>query len=672
MAGCEGVSWLGGGAGTDPDVVWVDSCPPDGTDATWLNRGKPFVDTWCTGCHSASQVGEVRAGAPSTVNLDTYEDVALWADRIAARSTGPDATMPPAGGPDPVEMAELREWIACGLPGGEEAEPEPCDGAPRVLSGDLTLDEASDVVTFCTTYNTVEGDVLVGALGVAKVDCLCEVQGDLVVADSETLSVVMPALHTVGGEVQVVTNPLMSKLDLGALLNVTGDVRIDDNVLLSELDVNRIEAISGSLVVTQNAALEDVLPERLSDVGGDWVVADNPSLKGVSTDRLTTVGGAFRLQRNPLLGFVYGDTYVLTSVGGELEISENASLGGVFGFEYLLSVGGDINIAANDALLEIFGFRALTDVSGSVRIVDNGALGLINGFEFLEVIPGALEIRNNAQLEYINLDAFRILADVGLAGTASEGTDRVLLEDLPMLSDIGGVGGTLARTPSLEIRRTGLPELDAFKDLVNVASVQLEANDALQFAEVGNSIAVLGSLQVSDNPELLILSGFYGASAPEGDLRFTNNPLLHTIALAPNLSAVGGTVEVQGSDLTEPLFLAPTAEVGGLQLVQNPSLTSLGSLANLSIVGGDLAVDSNNQLTTLDGLDGLQQVLGSLTLHNNASLVSLAALQGLTLVDGDLTVTDNPVCPTQEATDLVDAIGAANISGTVTVSNNGP
>lgn len=630
------------------------------------------MDTWCTGCHSAVQAAEVRAGAPLTVNLDTYEDVVLWADRIAARATGLDATMPPAGGPDPVEMAELREWLACGLPGGDEPVVSPCSGPSVVLSGDLVLDEAGDAVEFCATYNTVSGSVRVGSLGVAQVDCLCEIQGDLQVVNSQALSVALPSLHTIGGGVDISGNELMSKVDLGSVLSVGTDVSILDNVPLAELDITRLETVGGGFNVQRNASIQDLLPERLSEVGGDWNVSENPSLKAVSTDRITTVGGAFLLQDNPLLGFIYGDTYVLTAVGDELQITGNDALLGVLGFEYLLSVGGDVTIAGNDSLTEVFGFRALTDVNGSVRIAENATLGLINGFEFLEVIPLALEIRDNAQLEYINPDAFRILVDVGLEGAAVDGTNRVLLEDLPMLSDLGGVAGTLGRTPSLEIRRTGLTELDAFKDLINVDSFRLEENAELQFAEVANNISVLGSLHVHDNPELLILSGFFGADQPYGDTSFTNNPQLHTLSLAPNLSRVDGTVEIQGSDLAELDFLGSVGGVGGLLLSQNPSLTSVGGLSGLTGVEGDLTVDNNNQLADLTGMESLLSVLGSVAISGNDSLLSLTALHGVTDVGGDLIIADNVSCPTQEADDLVAAIGPENIAGTVTITNNAP
>jgi uncharacterized membrane protein len=56
----------------------------------------------------------MRQNAPADVNFDTLEGVHQFAERIAARATGPSANMPPAGGPSAEERALLAEWLACG------------------------------------------------------------------------------------------------------------------------------------------------------------------------------------------------------------------------------------------------------------------------------------------------------------------------------------------------------------------------------------------------------------------------------------------------------------------------------------------------------------------------------------------------------------------------------
>ena len=64
------------------------------------------------------------------------------------------------------------------------------------------------------------------------------------------------------------------------------------------------------------------------------------------------------------------------------------------------------------------------------------------------------------------------------------------------------------------------------------------------------------------------------------------------------------------------------------------------------------------------------EVGGGLTLHNNLILADVTALHDLPAVPGDFTVTNNGWLYTSEATALRDAIGVANIGGTVTISGN--
>lgn len=107
-AGC-GSNTGGGGGG-----------PPPGSDAcetSYLDHqtfGEPFLLDWCSGCHSAALPPNMRQMAPADVNFDSPADVRQHAARIAARTTGPTPTMPPAGGPSDEERALLAEWISCG------------------------------------------------------------------------------------------------------------------------------------------------------------------------------------------------------------------------------------------------------------------------------------------------------------------------------------------------------------------------------------------------------------------------------------------------------------------------------------------------------------------------------------------------------------------------------
>ena len=98
-------------ANKDTALGDCDRNPP----LTYHNFGKGYIDKHCVGCHSVLIPVDTRAGAPVGVDLNTYEDVLNWVDRIDMRSTGDNPGMPPGGGPSAEERAMLKEWLLCGV-----------------------------------------------------------------------------------------------------------------------------------------------------------------------------------------------------------------------------------------------------------------------------------------------------------------------------------------------------------------------------------------------------------------------------------------------------------------------------------------------------------------------------------------------------------------------------
>ncbi|TPV94643.1 MAG: hypothetical protein B7733_14150 [Myxococcales bacterium FL481] len=107
------------GQASPEDPQWASlatrPCPEDSYLDT-ENFGRPFMLSWCTGCHSADMPAGMRQGAPPDVNFDTSTEVRDWADRIWARSGDHNGSMPPVA-PAPLELRrQLGEWLACGAP----------------------------------------------------------------------------------------------------------------------------------------------------------------------------------------------------------------------------------------------------------------------------------------------------------------------------------------------------------------------------------------------------------------------------------------------------------------------------------------------------------------------------------------------------------------------------
>lgn len=90
-------------------------CPEEGTDLTYENFGKTFMDRHCQYCHGSWV--EERRGAPGAYTFDDHDSIIDQAEHIYNRSAGDNTSMPP--GPDDPDVEErdmLAEWLACGAP----------------------------------------------------------------------------------------------------------------------------------------------------------------------------------------------------------------------------------------------------------------------------------------------------------------------------------------------------------------------------------------------------------------------------------------------------------------------------------------------------------------------------------------------------------------------------
>lgn len=111
-------------AGCPEDEVFgppTESVCPTGSTLTYANFGKPFMESYCTRCHSSELTGSARMGAPSFHDFDSNFGVkAVWMHVDETSAAGPAATntgMPPDGAkPTKAERLQLGEWIACGMP----------------------------------------------------------------------------------------------------------------------------------------------------------------------------------------------------------------------------------------------------------------------------------------------------------------------------------------------------------------------------------------------------------------------------------------------------------------------------------------------------------------------------------------------------------------------------
>jgi len=96
------------------------ACPSDST-LTYATFGQPFMESYCTRCHSSTLMGAARMGAPLLHDFDTLPGITIFTahiDETAAAGPAATNTAMPIGDPTPSldERKLLGEWLACGCP----------------------------------------------------------------------------------------------------------------------------------------------------------------------------------------------------------------------------------------------------------------------------------------------------------------------------------------------------------------------------------------------------------------------------------------------------------------------------------------------------------------------------------------------------------------------------
>lgn len=95
---------------------------------TYASFGRPFMEAYCTRCHSSALAGTARNGAPEAHDFDTLNGilhvVAHVDEKAAAGPAAANGLMPPSDPkPSLEERLRLGEWLAC-----ESKQPPPDAG----------------------------------------------------------------------------------------------------------------------------------------------------------------------------------------------------------------------------------------------------------------------------------------------------------------------------------------------------------------------------------------------------------------------------------------------------------------------------------------------------------------------------------------------------------------
>lgn len=322
------------------------------------------------------------------------------------------------------------------------------------------------------------------------------------------------------------------------------------------LSINLIygQCPSGDVILNSQTEVDNFISvyPNCDTISGDLIITG--SVNNLSTlDYLVSIEGDFIITGTQLTTISNFDS--LVGVLTIIEFSENAMLTEIEGFNALIDLGTQFKIQNNPNLISIDGFINATDVFGDYWISDNASLQTINGFGRLVTIRDFLALNDNP-----------------------------VLTSIPSFNNLNYVGW------GIQFYNTGLIDIEGFDNLTSIGGV----DPTLSFG-------------ITNNPNLVSVSGFNCLETIVFDLLIQDNPVLQNINGISNLQSVGQFFTIRN----------------------NASLTTLNGLQNLNSVSTSnyettvtFEIHDNPSLTDCDPLCNLLSsngIIGLTNINNNAT-----------------------------------------------------
>ena len=268
----------------------------------------------------------------------------------------------------------------------------------------------------------------------------------------------------------------------------------------------------------------------------------------------------------------------LQSIEGEF-IIQNTQLTTISNFDSLIGVLNRIQFSDNALLTEIVGFNALIDLGSLFSIENNPNLVTINGFNNATDVFGDFWINNNASLETIN--GFGRLATV---------RDFLAINDSPLLVSIPSFNNLIYVGWSIQFHNTGLTDIPGFENLNAIGGIDPTSG-----------------FVISNNLNLVTISGFNCLESVAYDFFILDNPLLENIMGLSSLESVGQFFTIRNN--------ASLATLNGLQDLTSVSTTGYETTVVFEIHDNPQLSDCDPlcNLLSSNGIIGLTNISNNLT-----------------------------------------------------------
>jgi len=322
----------------------------------------------------------------------------------------------------------------------------------------------------------------------------------------------------------------------------------------------------------------------------------------------------------------------------------------------LQSVTSGLIITGNTNLTALTGLSSLTSV-GTLNISYNPILTDLTSLSVLTQAQSLVLAENGQLADLTGLENI----------TQWKQPSTIIITKNPLLTSIAKLSANFPTDIySLLIEQTPLTDLRGLERLKNSLYVVIKSNPLLTSIAGLSALTSTSQLQITDNAQLPNLTGLEKVNTV-ANLFIGRNPLLTSIASLSGVTRTAGDVAIDNNDrLTNLRGLDNLTQVGGnLRIVSNPTLTSIASLSGVTQVGFSLHIWTNAQLTNLTGLNKLTSVNSDIIIDGNPVLNDLTALGALTQTGGNLQIINNNQLP-----NLTGLGGLTNVGKSQRIANN--
>jgi len=398
-----------------------------------------------------------------------------------------------------------------------------------------------------------------------------------------------------------------------------------------------------------------------------------PNLNGL--DNLAKINYSFRLTRNNNLTDIsaLSKLYALNNI----YIGYNPRLKNLNGLQAVLYSDMGIEIGDNDSLTE----ASFNDLAFSryVYLYRNPMLNHLDFPNLLE-INGDLAIFNNDKLtslgdfnklekaEYLYIKANNMLEDINALNTDLNITKYIEIKENEILKNIDGINGA---KQAIFVRINDNPMLQTINGFENLTeleeNIEIKNNEYLTeitaFPKIEN---IKASLIISKNKKISEINGFGNLEDIGLDLILDNCIELIKLPVFNHLKEIGRNLKANNNDqLLDFSGFDKLRTIGGdFEIKNHSSLLNFQGMNRLKFLGGNLRIE-NNVITSLSGLEGIEEIELSCYIRNNPNLVSLEGLNNLSTINWTFTLEN---C--DEVTDFNGLGSLTNSMRTVFIINN--